>query len=75
MKRLFKRKGMANLDVPERLRVIYAILQRCKSVTLGQGPGSASRDTHNNIFKLLYRIKIPNKLKMLAFFIPEKVTV
>ena len=45
------------------------------SAALGQGPGSASRDTHDNIFELFYRTKTPNKQKMLAFFFPEKITV
>ena len=47
---------------------------RNNSAGLGEGPGSALRDTHNNIFELFYRTKTPNKQKMLAFFIPEKTT-
>ena len=46
---------------------------RNNSAALGQGPGSTSRDTHNNIFKLFIELK-PNKWKMSAFFIPEKTT-
>ena len=37
---------------------------RNNSAALGQGPGSASRDTHNNIFKLFCRTKTPTKWKM-----------
>ena len=39
---------------------------RNNSAALGQGPGSASRDTHSNIFELFCRAKIPNKWKMLT---------
>ena len=31
-----------------------------------QGPGSSSRDIHNNIFELYWRTKTPNKWKMLV---------
>ena len=31
---------------------------------MGQGPGVASRDTHNNIFKLFFRTKTPTKWNM-----------
>ena len=30
-----------------------------KRAALGQGPGSASRDTHNNIFKLFIELRPP----------------
>ena len=33
------------------------------------GYNRASRDAHSNIFELFYRNKIPNKWKVLAFFI------
>ena len=46
---------------------------RNNSAALGQGPGSASRDIRNNVFKLFIELK-PNKWKMSAFFIPEKTT-
>ena len=39
---------------------------RNNSAALGQGPGSASRDKHNNIFELVYRTKTPNKWKILT---------
>ena len=45
---------------------------RNNSATLGQGPGSTSRDPQNNIFEfftVLYRTK-PQRME-LAFFIPE----
>ena len=40
--------------------------KRNNSAALGQGPGSASRDIHNNFFELFCRTKIPNKWKMLT---------
>lgn len=39
------------------------------------GYNRASRDAHSNIFELFYRNKIPNKWKVLAFFISKKVTL
>ena len=36
------------------------------SAALGQDPGSASRDTHNNISELFCKTKTPNKWKMLT---------
>ena len=45
---------------------------RNNSAALGQGPGSTSRDTHNNIFKLFIELKPP--MEDVAFFIPEKTT-
>ena len=48
--------------------------KRNNSAALEQGPGSAPRDIHNNIFELFYRTKTPNKWKILAFFIPEKTS-
>lgn len=44
------------------------------TAALGQGPGSASRDTQNSVFELL-ETKTPNKWKMSAFFLPEKIRV
>ena len=39
---------------------------RNNSAATGQGTGSASRNTHNNIFELFYRTSIPPKLKILT---------
>ena len=39
---------------------------RKNSAALGQGPGSASRDTQNSIFELFCRTGTPNKWKMLT---------
>ena len=36
------------------------------------GRALASRDIHNSVFKLFIELK-PNKWKMSAFFIPEKL--
>ena len=39
----------------------------------GTGPGSRSRGAHT--FELFCRTENPNKRKVSAFFVPEKVTV
>lgn len=39
------------------------------------GYNGASRDAHSNTFELFYRNKIPNKWKVLAFFISKKVSL
>lgn len=36
---------------------------RDNSAALGQGPGATSRDTHNDIFELLYRARNPQQME------------
>ena len=38
------------------------------SVALGQGPGSTSRDTHNNIFELFIELK-PQQMDLAQFIL------
>ena len=46
---------------------------RNNSIALGQGPGSTSRDTQNNIFELFSRTKAPKNGTCYPSFIPEKL--